>query len=411
MSEQMTLPAAGVTHLVIETINRHAQVRGSAGDAIHVRYWSDNGEEAPRLTVEGHTAYLTCDDLVRVLLPPGMAVTVKHAADDLEVTDLAAEVNLEVVGGDLGLEHLRGIVRVAQVDGDVRADAVADLRVLGRCAGDLRFENGGSLNAEQVSGDVRVAGADMVRLNRVRGDIWAEKVQGELHIGRADGDTRLSDVSGPSTVQNLSGDLRCSGMVGGLAAAHVAGDVSLSGPFRAERVYVLAADGDILLHLPADADVRLSVRAAGRIRSEPRLIPAANGSPVFTAVIGTGAARINLEGGSDVRIKHAGNQAARLEEPGSWSGPESVGDLKERIRQQVSASLAAAGINIETGEGRWGRSPRPPQPPRPASPPPPARPTSPAAPSSEEQLAVLKMLEAGHITAEQAEALLKALGA
>jgi hypothetical protein len=80
--------------------------------------------------------------------------------------------------------------------------------------------------------------------------------------------------------------------------------------------------------------------------------------------------------------------------------------------------LAAAGIMVEGGYG-----PRPARPARPASPQAPASMRPPAPPASprpfmpstppqstvEEQLRILKMVESGAITAEQAELLLKAL--
>jgi hypothetical protein len=406
----MTFPAVGVTHLVIETMGRDGQIRGAEGvDTIQVRYWPTRHGGAPHLSADGATAQLEGDDIGRVIVPSDLAVTVRQAAGDLRVEALDAAASLEAVSGDLLLERLTAATRVGQVGGSLRAEEVADLRVLGRCQGDLRCENSGDVQAELVGGDARVVSGGAVRLGRVRGDVWIEKMRGELRIGRADGDGRLNEVGGAAVIQTLSGDLRAAGLAGGLAVGQVAGDVALHGPYTTAESYALNTDGDVLLHLPADADLRLFVQAGGRVRSDPRLTAATNQPTTFTAVLGSGAGRINVTCAGDVRIKQAGVEA-RGEEPRPWRGTEGLGDLGERIRQQVTASLASAGINLETGEVRWSRSGV--KPPKPSRPPTPERPRGPAGPGlSEEHLTVLKMVEAGKITAEEAETLLRALGA
>ena len=139
------------------------------------------------------------------------------------------------------------------------------------------------------------------------------------------------------------------------------------------------------------------------------------------SITAAGDLRISLEG--------ARSDAEHEPSPAGWQ------DLGERIRQQVTASLAAHGIDLDRGEfnfegwtaergpkghrrrgptaaanelrrhrGRLSRRylpvterPRPPA----------ARPGV----ASEEQMAVCRMLEAGTITADEAERFFKALGA
>jgi hypothetical protein len=290
---------------------------------------------------------------------------------------------------------------------------VADLRLLGSCDGDLRFEGGGALSVESVAGDLRLYSAQEARVNRIHGDLWVERLGGGLQITRGDGDARLSEIGGPVKLQSLAGDLRASGLTGGLTASQVTGDATLHGPFTGPEGYSLTSEGDVSLHLPADADLRLSIRAGGRIRSDPRLTPAADGSPTFTATLGRGTGRITLNVNGDLRIAQAGASHGGEFRTGrggfeARARMDDLSNLGERIRQQITASLASAGINVETGEINLG--PRGPRGPRPPRPPAPERPPSPPSPPVEEQLAILKMVEAGKITAEEAERLLKALG-
>ncbi len=406
MSEQMTFPVQGATQLVIEELTRDAQVWGAAdASQIEVAYQPHEVRRAPAFAVEGNTIRLTAATAQRITLPAALAVTVRRATADLHVHGLTGAVNLEAVHGDLRLSSLGGTCRVARVDGTLRAEDVADLRLLGTCAGDLRFENGGNLEAETVAGDVRISRAAAVRLGRVHGDLWAEALQGNLQCERVSGDARLHEIAGPISLRLLYGDLRGLNLTGGLSAPQVQGDAVLQGTFAGGAGCTVNADGDITLLLAAGTDARLVVHANGRIRSDVPLTPAADGAPTFSATLGQGSSRVNLTSSGDIRIAQAGAPRAAAD---IHTGPpaEDLRSLGDRIRQQVIASLAAAGIPVEGGRGaRPGRPPRP-TPPAPAAP---SRPTPPAKGVGEEELRILKMVEAGTITAAQAELLLKAL--
>jgi SHOCT-like domain len=275
---------------------------------------------------------------------------------------------------------------------------------MGNCNGDLRFDKGERLEAESVAGDVRIHDLGDARLGRVRGDLWVEKVRGALQVAKAEGDARLAAIDGPVTLRAITGDLRTNALTGGLVAPQVSGDAVLQGPYGAAGPYSLSAEGDVVLNLPADADARVSVKAGGRIRSETPLTPATDGLGSFTSTLGRGTARINLVSGGDLRI-HSGVQGGGGSGRGKArsKGSSDGSDLGERIRAQVNASLAAAGIHVVTGPmtgvGRERlRSPKGP------------RPSRPQGATTEEQLAVLRMVEEGKITPDEADMLLKALG-
>ena len=402
----LSYPADGITQLIIDGLARDAVLEGSPdGTAIEVA--STEGGNGPAFEAEGKTVRLTGARPIRVTVPEEMLVTVKGASGDLRVQRLAGDVNLESVRGTLRLSEIAGVVRVAQVDADVRAQGVADLRLMGNSDGDLRFDDGEHLTAESVAGDVRIRNLTDARLGRLRGDLWVEKVRDAVHVARTDGDARLSEIAGPVTVRSLAGDLRATALVGGISASQVTGDAILQGPYGTDEPYSLAAEGDVTVHLPPDADARLSVQAGGRIRSDAPLKPAADGSATFTATLGRGKARFGLSSGGDLRIVQSGGAKrtrSRSKEPADMS------DLGERIREQVSASLAAAGIGVGRTAG-WGgsgrhRPPREPKPPRSAS----GEGSRSASISGEELAAVLKMVEEGKITPEEADSLLKALG-
>jgi len=224
-----------------------------------------------------------------------------------------------------------------------------------------------------------------------------------LEIGRANGDARLSEINGPAALGNVSGDLRATAVYGGLSAMQVHGDAALGGPFTAESGYQVAADGDANLQFPPEADVRLTVQTGGRIRSDFPLTPTANGAPTYTATLGRGRTRVTLTSGGDVRLVQTD---ARGNAQQTTHQPEDFGDLRnlgDRIRQQVMTSLAAAGIAPPPEVAGRPRRPNAPERPRPPAPIPTASP--------EEQVAILKMVEQGQISPEEADLLLRTLGA
>ncbi len=414
MRSSVVFPAQGITHLIIEEAASDARVCGASDAAeIQVRYTGASPDEAPRFVPDGALVTLEGAAVSRVDVPAALAVTIRRAEGDLSVEGLTDEVNLPEVGGDLLLRELAGAVCVAAVHGDLRALRVADLQIAGRCSGDAHFEEGQLLAAETVGGDLRLQGAKEVRVGRVAGDLWIEGMRGPVQVAQVDGDARLTDIGGRVTFEAVAGDLRATALAGGLAAAHVSGDACLSGPFAAAEEYAVTAAGDISLNLPADADARLAVRSGGRIRSDPKLIPSTDGSPTFTATLGQGSGRISASSGGDLRIRQAGAAEAPASAAGRRSSrlmSDDLSDLGERIRQQVTASLAAHGINVETGEVNWSRGrgaratrPAPPERPRPPAPP--------AGPATDEERAVLRMVEEGKITAAEADRLLQALGA
>lgn len=417
MNTDLTYPVDGINHLIIQVLARDAIVRGvPAAAVIQIACTTQEDNEEPRFIREGQTVRFIGGAATRVLLPKDLALTIREAVGDLRLQGLSGRVDLEVVRGDARLEELAGQTLLNQAEADLRAERVAELRIAAGCQGDVRFIDGGLFSAAAVTGDLRVINADRIEVETVHGDLWAEKMSGVVTIGRAAGDARLNDVHGAVTLQSVAGDLRAQELRAGLRAGRVNGDVLLGGPFTAGSEYTVVADGDIQLNLPADTDALLAVRAGGRIRSDLSLTPAADGTPAFSTTLGQGACRILLTARGDVRIAQEDAQgkakASRREEPFV-----ELGNLGERIRQQVAASLAAAGINIEMGERSWGwsygrrgRSPMPPpEPPRPPSPP--ERPKAPPRATTEEQLTILKMVEEGRITPEEADRLLRALGA
>jgi DUF4097 and DUF4098 domain-containing protein YvlB len=158
-----------------------------------------------------------------------------------------------------------------------------------------------SVSADTVRGDVRVHGG--------RGRIALKSLEGEVVLEGAEGSASLTAVNNSLRVTGLVGDLVASTVNGSVELERidstsvevgtVGGDISWTGPVAGAGHYRFATHaGDIDITLAGPADAAVSVRPLdGQFRTTyPITVPAGTArSKRFTLVLGSGAARIDLE--------------------------------------------------------------------------------------------------------------------
>lgn len=319
--------------------------------------------------------------------------------DDLMVNlPSKAALDIESVSGDVNLRDLSGDCRIVQISGD------------------LSGRNLGSLQAENVGGDLSLRGA-----------------LGNVSAAGVGGDVSLRAVQADISLQAIGGDLYLRGASGNLLA-RVNGDAVLYIKPRPGVQVDLHAGGDILLRLPTEADVRLELQGGSSDSVHINLPNVALDKEAASGKItlGNGNARIRLIAGGEVTVTGQAEEwqsAADFDfdmdvdfpvPPGNFSGQmERQAELAvrqaERARRNAEAAMQRAKQKMQEAErriqakvnarvGRWGMDwrgsiPRPPAPPAP--------PSEPVA--EEERLTILRMLAEKKITAEEAEKLLDAL--
>jgi DUF4097 and DUF4098 domain-containing protein YvlB len=361
-------------------------------------------------------------------------------------------VRVGEVSGDLLLRDLDGALSVESVHGDCSLRAGLATVSLGEVHGDLAVEDlDGSLSVGQAHADVLLTRIAEASLGQVHGDLHARTVDGDLKLGTVSGDVRVRQVSGALTLEEGRGSLHAQDLEGGMAVHAVRGDLSLRGTLAAGMTYQAQASGDVTARFPADASARFTLEAGGEVSASlPQVESEEAGRVVGQA--GAGEAQVTLRAGGDLSLRLAGAGGAAGEEVApDWS--ESLGEQieaqiaahlgelnldhlvhheVEKALHQAEQEIARAQQRIEretaraeerarraqekaaraaqrvqermarrarkwgapSGEGFFGRAE-------------PAR-RAPKVPE-EEQLAVLRMLQEGKISTEQAEQLLKAL--
>jgi len=324
-------------------------------------------------------------------------LTVSREADEIVVISrfgcllfLPAGAQLEIgaVGGDARLSGITGKASLATVGGDVNLRGMSDV-VLGRGAGDVRIvQASGAVTAEWVGGDARL-----------------ENLQADLEIGL---------VEGTLSVKHARGAVR--------AHAHGDADAEVSPPAGSESR--LEAGGDLVCRLPRDASVSVSYQAKGDARiGLPLHVRAAGASG--TAQLGGGESRLELECGGDLRVELIGGGAAGLNE--EWRQDlearieaevdaalaevdryQKLGGLSGMMREDIAERIRASMSKARRRAGRAGRGAET------------GAPTDVRMPfgepaaggmavGDEERLEILRMVERGAITVEQAEQLFRAM--
>jgi hypothetical protein len=189
--------------LLVVNVSGNIQVAG-AGSQIEVealkRVWAPNAEDGKRRLADvSIEVYATANRVeLRVEHNPGR-----------NTGNVDVEFNIKVpADGSVDLRSVSGDLRVTNVRGEVRAEAVN---------GNLALEGTPRLTkAKTVGGDIQLtnAGADtLLSLSTVNGDVLVQTLNARtLELNTVNGDVRIAGWAGDrATLRTLSGDLDLSG--------------------------------------------------------------------------------------------------------------------------------------------------------------------------------------------------------
>ena len=361
--------------------------------------------------------------------------------------------------GDLRLLVPAGAtVAVTEVSGDLVVKGLAGSGAAGQVHGNAILVEVGAFNAELIHGNLVARGVQSVAAGAVHGDVSARRV-GSAKLGAIYGDFSGRRMDGAVTVEEVSGDVSLREVNGDIAVGHAHRDVNLTtvagrvmlgevdGDIRLRGAlppgdHALAAQGDIVVRWPANVAVNV-VAAAQRIVNRLPLQDVVEKEGQMLGRIGSGTTQLTLSAGGQIVLKEItpvdekwddsmGGDDIEFE---PFFGGLGLENMAARIEAEVNSHLARVARDFEThfgpefgqrmaekaarqaerateraeraGErarrkGEWrGRGAGVDSPPAPAA-------TRRAA-SPEEQLKILKMVESGAITPEDAGMLLEAL--
>jgi hypothetical protein len=321
-----------------------------------------------------------------IFLPTGAQVEGGEVGGDMRATGVENEVMIQTVGGDLSLrrvgratfEVIGGDLRARKLTGDLTSDRIGSDAVIEKVEGNIIVRSvGGDAIANMVEGDADIS---------VGGDFVLNKFEGLLKAS-AGGDARISFSGPPSEGSSVS----------------VGGDLYCRLPDEISLILKVSAGGD--LRLPSEAGMEsfeedsLLVRL-GDAEGDEYSIELSSGGDLWLQVGASGEGGFITEMMGDV-LGELDAEMADMEARFNAYGAGLSGFDAERIGERVRKAVSRAQRNAARASLKLERLGIPPIPPIP--------PLGSTTVSEEERLKILKMVEAGKISVEEAETLLQAL--
>jgi hypothetical protein len=209
---------------------------------LDVRSWGETavyfkGDQYETTEQENGIAVRSHGDL-RVMLPTGAQLTVSAAHGDLSVKNVEGVVEINEVMGDASLRDT-GPLAVRRVHGDLAARDV-----------------NGPCGVEEVLGDAIFARVGNVNVERAHGDCILRSITGSANLGQVLGDASLKSISGDTNVGTGHRDVSLRNVGGVINVGEALGDIRLRGPLAAGKHH-LNAHGDIVVRWPAASPISL----------------------------------------------------------------------------------------------------------------------------------------------------------
>lgn len=171
---------------------------------------------------------------LKLIMPLLSSVTVAQTGGDLRIKGFDGDVNLADVRGDLYFSTLKNLT-VNNANGDVSGRDLNGSLILETVHGDLRLRNISDLEVGSVHGDCFVAfvnGAAKIRM--ISGDVSLKTINGDVHIEECHRDVNLRNLGGQTMVNLAKGDIRIhGGLTSGKHTLHANGDIVVKWPLSA----------------------------------------------------------------------------------------------------------------------------------------------------------------------------------
>jgi hypothetical protein len=277
-----------------------------------------------------------------IRLPATLPVKIREVKANLKavgVTDLAAEQ----VRGSLRLSDVDG-ASVAEVYGNLRADSMSSLSVVGTVFGDAMLKDVESADLQNIRGNLQ-ARVDHLRVSRVGGNLQAKGLGGALEADQVGGNALLKGVAGMVSLDQVAGNLTGKNLTGGAKVPKIGGNLVLNGELGAGCNYHLNARGNAMLRLSEGTNAHLSLRAQGKLMSSAVLANQEQREGMLTGTLGDGGTEIVVEAKGNVILGAKGQPGGGtdLGDEISRQVEESLRAIDfEAIGRQVSEEMDAA---------------------------------------------------------------------
>ena len=332
---EQTIETSGTPHITITKCAKNLLVQGKDGAQVTIRV--DGEEEDLTLEQEGETLTVSAKEDCEIACPAGSTLTVQTCHGNAKIDGLAGTLALETVHGNLTLKDV-GPTEFARVDGNLYVRDV-----------------GGILRGKAVSGNARVHDVEgACTLEHVSGNLQARDVDGDFQAETVGGNAHVDDVRGQCTVKKVGGNLTFDEVSGGVTAEQVGGNARVKPPFAPGTAYRISAGGNVDIHIPDNASLSLALRAGGGVRSKIADLTLERANGEMRGVLGDGAASLEAKAGGSITLRGPGTSSGA---PGEFEfDMEFLDDLEgigPMIEARVGEAMAQMEIQLQQGLGQF----------------------------------------------------------
>ncbi len=413
----------------------HIEITECHGDLV-VRSWAETA-----VLIKGDECDVHETETGLSLIVHGSVKLTVPAASSLAIGD---------VHGDFAVKKLDGDVSLPNVMGEAVLQNISNAKV-GTVHGDFVVKKlDGGLSLETVMGDAVVNYCTEAAIGTVHGDLNSRYIDGNVDIVTVMGDINLRNVAGDVTIKQGSRDANLRNLSGDTnTLSSISGDIRLYGPLN-PGVHSFTANGDIVFHWPVDEP--LSVTAvAPQIKNKMAVSHSEEDNGTLTVQIDEGGPQVTLKADGQIILKRKDQGRSKWVDADldydfdfdfdfegfsekinddvfaqvnritadfeNRFGPDFAETLAIKAEKEASKIEKAAERAMRQAERAMREAERKmkqavhhraPAPPRPPMAPHMVVKTKPKV-SSEEQLKILKMVEKGIISPDEAGTLLQAL--
>lgn len=275
----------------------------------------------------------------------GKVWTLAASGDLILYIPAGSTLHVEDVGGDTVVKVDRVDTLIDDVHGDLVLRGANDAKV-GAVHGDASIRNlTGALEIGTVHGDLSVGNVQVLSLTQAQGDVAIRNVAGAVTVERVNGDIDLRSIEGPITVEVGHRDANLSAVGGVLNLPGMLGDIRLKGGLGVGN-HVLSTKRDIVLRWPAGTPVNL-IATAPTVNNRAEFDEFAQKGEAWIGRIGDSKTNLELTAGRQIQIKDVEAYDPRWEVYDETSFDYDFSNIGERISAQINEKIDSFTRNME----------------------------------------------------------------
>ena len=332
---EQTIETSGTPHITITECAKNLLVQGKDGAQVTIHV---DGEEKD-LTLEqaGETLTISAKEDCEIACPASSTLTVQTCHGNAKIDGVAGTLALETVHGNLTLKDV-GPTEFARADGNLYVRDV-----------------GGILRGKTTGGNARVRDiAGECALEQVNGNLQVRDVDGDLQVETVGGNAHVDDVRGQFSAKKVGGNLTFDEVQGGVTAEQVGGNARVKPPFAPGAAYRIVTGGNLDIHIPENTNLSLALQAGGGVRSKIADLTLEKADGKMAGVLGSGEASLEAKAGGSITLRGEGGADGP---PGEFEfNMEFLDDLEgigPMIEARVGDAMAQLEIQLKQGLGQF----------------------------------------------------------